>query len=458
MQRKYLEALREWNKDPYRKPMIVWGARQVGKTYLVKDLFAEQEYKGRYIYVDCRVNYRFVDYCRKHVNDEEILSYLSLSHQREIGKDTLLIFDEAQECPELVTLLKYFCQNHREIPILLTGSMIRLRLKRDSNVRGQKDNNAFLFPIGKINELTVYPLTFGEFLYNRNAMLYKKVKEAYKEKKELSEAEHSMAMSVFYDYLLIGGMPEADRIFLETGSYQKARKTVIELYNHYLEDMPLYQASNESKLRSETIFKTIYSQLSKESKNFKPGIVQKGLRNRDLESPLDWLSLAHLVYRSTMVKERVSLPLMEAKEALYRLYLSDSGIFSYESQVEPTAFLSQTGRNTLSGIFFENYMATELVSHGFPLFYWRGKNDAEFEFLLQDKDAVVPIDVKKKKGTLNSLSKFIAHNKLDYAVKVSANRYDYDKEHRIRTLPFYDVGFYLEEVKERNDQIGNEIG
>ena len=139
-------------------------------------------------------------------------------------------------------------------------------------------------------------------------------------------------------------MPEADRIFLETGSYQKARKTVIELYNHYLEDMPLYQASNESKLRSETIFKTIYSQLSKESKNFKPGIVQKGLRNRDLESPLDWLSLAHLVYRSTMVKERVSLPLMEAKEALYRLYLSDSGIFSYESQVEPTAFLSQTGR------------------------------------------------------------------------------------------------------------------
>lgn len=259
MQRKYLEALREWNKDPYRKPMIVWGARQVGKTYLVKDLFAEQEYKGRYIYVDCRVNYRFVDYCRKHVNDEEILSYLSLSYQREIGKDTLLIFDEAQECPELLILLKYFCQNHREIPILLTGSMIRLRLKRDSNVRGQKDNNAFLFPIGKINELTVYPLTFGEFLYNRNAMLYKKVKEAYKEKKELSEAEHSMAMSVFYDYLLIGGMPEADRIFLETGSYQKARKTVIELYNNYLEDMPLYQASNESKLRSETIFKTIYS-------------------------------------------------------------------------------------------------------------------------------------------------------------------------------------------------------
>lgn len=267
-----------------------------------------------------------------------------------------------------------------------------------------------------------------------------------------------MAMSVFYDYLLIGGMPEADRIFLETGSYQKARKTVIELYNHYLEDMPLYQASNESKLRSETIFKTIYSQLRKEAKNFKPDIVQKGLRNRDLESPLDWLSLAHLVYRSTMVKERVSLPLMEAKEALNRLYLSDSGIFSYESQVEPTAFLSQTGRNTLSGIFFESYMATELVSHGFPLFYWRGKNDAEFEFLLQDKDAVVPIDVKKKKGTLNSLSKFITHNKLDYAVKVSANRYDYDKEHRILTLPFYDVGFYLEEVKERNNQIGNEIG
>lgn len=432
------------------------GARQVGKTYLVKNLFAEKYFKNHYIYIDCRDEPDFVNYCISHVNDEEVLNYLSLRYKTIITKDTLLIFDEVQECLPVITLLKYFKQNHHEIPIIATGSMIRIRIQRENNVRGRSDNKQFLFPVGNINQITIYPLGFEEFLYNANHLLYEKVTDAYKKRLPLDDASHHLALKVFYDYLLIGGMPEAVSIFLATGSYQKARNTLIDLYDYYLSDMPLYQASSKSTVRVTKIFESIFSQLNKENKNFKPSLVSNKLKNRDLLSPLDWLSLAHLVYKSMLVKEKVTIPLMESSESLYRLYLSDVGLFSYQSKVAPTTFLSDSGLNSLSGIFFENYLADELVSHNYKLFYWKGKGDTEFEFIIQDGDNIIPIDVKKKRGTLNSLAKFKEHNKLSYAVKVSANKYGYNKDNKVLTIPFYDVFLYLDEVNMRNNSFEQE--
>ena len=211
-----------------------------------------------------------------------------------------------------------------------------------------------------------------------------------------------MAMSVFYDYLLIGGMPEADRIFLETGSYQKARKTVIELYNHYLEDMPLYQASNESKLRSETIFKTIYSQLSKESKNSQTRHRPERFLETGIWSPLliGW-SLAHLVYRSTMVKERVSPSYgSEKRRSTVSTFPTAEYSPTKARSSRPPSF-HRRKKHPLRHLLRKLHGDRARLARLSPVLLER-KNDAEFEFLLQDKDAVVPIDVKKKKGTLNS--------------------------------------------------------
>ncbi len=449
MYRKYIEDLKEWLNSDNRKPLMVWGARQVGKTTLIRDIFAETYFKNKYIYIDCRIENDFVNYCEKHVNPKDVLNYISLSKDTTIDKNTLLIFDEAQECLPIITLMKYFCQDFREIPIIVTGSMVRIKILRETHSRGI-NNNKFLFPIGKINQLTIYPLNFEEFLINRNKILYDALLDSYNIFENYSDLIHEKSLEIFYEYLLIGGMPEVCDEFLKTNSYQKARKTLKDLYGNYLADMDLYQASPESIIRSKKIFENIYGQLNKESKNFKSSLVEKNLRTRDLMSPIDWLSFAYIVNKSSLVKEKVTIPLIDSNESLYRLYLSDIGMFSYESKINPTTFIDKNTQNTLSGIFFENYVANELIAQDYKLFYWNGKNNSEFEFVIEYDSFIIPLDVKKTKGSLNSLEKFKEHNKLMIAIKISTNKIGYNENTKILTIPFYFVPFLLKDLKNNN--------
>lgn len=345
--------------------------------------------------------------------------------------------------------MKYFCQDFRQIPIIVTGSMVKIKLQRENKKRGYADNGKFLFPVGKINQLTVYPLNFEEYLYNRNKLFYKTLKENFVNEVTVEDYIHEQAMKYFYEYLLIGGMPEVVNEFLESESYLNVKEILKDLYNNFLGDMDLYQASSESVIRSKKIFENIYSQLNKENKNFQPSKIENNIKNRELRTPIDWLSLAFLVNKVQLVKEKVTIPLIDSNESLYRLYLSDMGIFTYQSSINPKYFISGDGRNSLSEIFFENYVSIELVNHGYKLFYWKGKNNAEFEFIIESESNIIPIDVKKKRGSLSSLDKFKNHNKLYYAVKISANKYDYDKENKILTLPYYYLSFYLDELLER---------
>lgn len=446
MYRKYMKELIEWKDNPRRKPLMVWGARQVGKTYLIKDLFAKQFYDGKYIYVDCRTDHNFVDYCNLHVNAQEIINYLSLDRNMLINKDTLLIFDEAQECLPIITLMKYFCQDFREIPVIVTGSMVRIKIQRENRKRGNGKNNQFLFPVGKINQLTIYPLNFEEYLINRNKMLYDKILESYSKNINLDDAFHNKALDCFYEYLLVGGMPEAVDVFLESNSYQESRIVLKELYDNYLSDMELYQASPESIVRARKIFENIYVQLNKDTKNFMPSIIEKGAKGRDFRTPIDWLTLAFLVQKSSLIKEKVTIPLVDSNESLYRLYLCDVGMFSYQSGINATTFIRNDVDNSLSGIFFENYVANELTNAGIKLFYWKGKSNSEFEFIVEHDSNIIPIDVKKSRGTLNSLEKFKHHNKLNYAVKISKNKYGYDEERKILTLPYYYLFIFIKDL------------
>lgn len=447
MYRKYIENLIEWKNSHNRKPLLVWGARQVGKTYLIKEIFAKDYFPNKYIYVDCRTEHNFVDYCTEHVNAKEIIEYLCLDKDMVIDKDTLLIFDEAQECLPIVTLMKYFCQDFKEIPIIVTGSMVRIKIQRENNKRGLGNKDKFLFPVGKINQLTIYPMNFEEFLLNRNRQLYDRLLTAYKGNKICEEIVHNKAFKIFYEYLLIGGMPEVVNTFIETGSYQEAKETLKDLYDNYLADMDLYQASPESIVRAKKIFENIYTQLNKESKNFKVSLIEKDAKGRNMRSSIDWLTLAYLVNKSSLIKENVTIPLIDSDESLYRLYLSDIGIFSYQSRINATTFIDKKSRNSLSGIFFENYVASELVNAGYKLFYWKGKGNAEFEFIIEYDSTFIPIDVKKVRGTLDSLKKFKNHNKLFLAIKISENKYGYDSNNKILTIPFYYVPFLINTLK-----------
>ncbi len=442
LERRYIKDLERWLDSPDRKPLIIWGARQCGKTFLVRDIFSKRHFDGNTIYVDCRTEAEFCDYCENHPNVDDVIRYLSLRFRKSINGSTLIVFDEVQECPSVITLLKYFCQDHREIPVITTGSMVRIKLKRKKRGRGEK---GFLFPVGKINEITIHPLSFDEYLYNRNRMMYDAVVEAYRAKESLDDGIHRMAMDILYEYLMIGGMPEAVDTFLRTDDLNMTRKVLKELYNNYLSDMDLYQASPESILRSRAIFSNIFPLLNRKSKNFSPSFIEKGTRKRDMISPLDWLSEAHVINISRTLPPHVTVPFISDGN-MYRIYLADMGMFSYQSDVEPVTFLSDNGRNTLSGVFFENYAAEELASRGIELYNWEGKDSAEFEFILHRYGDIIPMDVKKGKGKLNSLTRFKEHNSCAMAVKVSRNNYGFDEKTSILTLPLYQLFMFAREI------------
>ena len=444
MERIAIQKLIKWNNSNRKKPLIVWGARQVGKTYLIKDIFAKTYYKNNYIYIDFKADDDVNKFCSQTANADKIIEYLSLLKGKKITEKTLLIFDEVQECPNIISALKYFCQDHRDIPVIATGSMVRIKIQRITNKRGGGEK--FLFPVGKIDQITVYPMTFDEFLMNSNRILYDKIKTAYETQTPLETQIHSLAIDQVYKYLLVGGMPEAVDAFIEKGDLLESREILKSLYDNYLSDMDLYQASREAILRSRTLFSNIYRELNKESKNFSPGLIEDKSKTRDFVTSIEWLTMAHIVNQSFQLKEHVTMPLMKDDDSSFRLFLGDIGMFSYQSGINAASFVSSNRENTLSGIFFENFVASELIAKGNPLFYWRGKASCELEFIIESDNKLFPIDVKKGRGVLNSLEKFSHHNRYECAIKISSSNYGYDESKRLLTVPFYFAPFVADDM------------
>ena len=202
---------------------------------------------------------------------------------------------------------------------------------------------------------------------------------------------------------------------------------------HYIRDnypdMELYQASREALLRSRALFSNIYKELNRESKNFSPGLIEEKSKTRDFATAIQWLTMAHIVHQSFQLKEHITMPLMPDDEGSFRLFLCDIGMFSYQSGINAASFVSTDRENTLSGIFFENFIANELAAKGHKLYYWKGKSSSELEFIVESDNKLYPIDVKKGRGTLNSLDKFTNHNRYEIAIKVSRNNYGFDSEY-----------------------------
>lgn len=383
------------NNNKRKKPLIVWGARQVGKTYLVQEIFAKTYYKDKYIYIDCKKEDNIREFCSRTANAEKIIEYISLNKGKPIDESTLLIFDEVQECPNIISSL-------------------------------------------------------DEFLMNSNRLLYNAVRNAYENRQPLDKQIHELTMEQVYRYLLVGRMPEVVEAYVEDNNILEAREILKVLYDNYLADMELYQASQEAVLRSRTLFQNIYRELNKETKNFSPGLIEEKSKTRDFATSIQWLTMAHIVNQSFQLKEHITTPLMPDNECNFRLFLGDMGMFSYQSGINASSFISNERENTLTGIFFENFVANELIAKEPRLFYWRGKTSAELEFIIESNNKLYPIDVKKGRGTLNSLEKFSNHNKYECAIKVSKNNYGYSFEQKLLTIPFYYMPFVANDLAEGN--------
>lgn len=443
MERKKLEELERWLKSPRRKPLIVWGARQVGKTYLIKELFAKRYFKN-FVYIDLKKDDQARAYFSTTSNADNYITYIEARFGKKLSEKVLLIFDEVQQCSQVLSSLKYFCQDHREIPVIATGSLVRLSIKQQEKKDSSDD---FLFPVGKIDSLTVYPVSFEEYLMNVNPVILDMIKKSYATKSVLQHPYHDMAMDLLYEYLTIGGLPEALDIFIHEKSYVDATATLKEVYNNYLGDMDTYNISSETILKTRNVYKNIFSQLNKENKNFKISLIEHGKSNRDYFNAYEWLELAHVIYRCKNIKGHITLPIQEESAGLFRLYLADVGIFTYQSQVSQADFFVKDRRNTLSGVFYENYVACELAAKEIPLFYWTGKQTHEFEFIIYSNGKLYPIDTKKEKGNLGSLADFRQNNGKCTAIKISSNNFGYNQENDILTIPHYAVFLLAEDLK-----------
>ena len=447
MERKYLKRMIDWNNDEDRKPLLVLGARQVGKTYLIEELFAKEYYKNSYLRIDCSDDDEFVDYVFKNKNMNKVLEYLQIKYDFIADGNHLLIIDEAQECLPIIEMMKHFCEKRKDIPLIVTGSLVRIRINRFVHKKGGYANKGFLFPVGKINQLTIYPMTFDEFVLNYKKNAYKYIKKSFEEKQSINETLHEELLEIFNDYLYVGGMPEVVDTFIKHKdnkiiAYEKVSSKLKEIYSDYLSDMELYQASPESIIKSRLIYRNIYGQLNKENKNFKCSYVDSKYKTRDVITPIEWLVTANVINKAYLLKEKITSPLIENEDSLYRLYLSDMGLFTYQSGLNAKSFVLDKN-NVLSGIYYENYISTELTAREYGLFYWKGKRDSELEFVLDLSGRIIPIDSKKNKGSLNSINEFRIHNKKDVIIKVSTNNYGFDETNKILTLPFYYFAFYL---------------
>ena len=443
MERLKVKELEQWLESPRRKPLIVWGARQVGKTYLVKDLFAKKHFE-HFIYIDLKKDEQARAFFATTSDSDKYIAYLEARFARKIDGKTLIVFDEVQQCHQVLSSLKYFCQDHREIPVIATGSLVRLSLRHQEQAGG---NDEFLFPVGKVDSMNVYPVSFEEYLMNVSPFLLDEIRKAYSRMQPLSPTFHDMAMDLLHEYLTIGGLPEALVTFLQSKSYADATAVLKEVYQNYLGDMDSYNISGETILKTRSVYKNIFAQLNKENKNFKVTMLDKGKSNRDYFSAYEWLELARVVYRCRNVRGRITIPMEEESQGLFRLYLADEGIFTFQSQTNQADLFVKDRRSTLAGIFYENYVACELAAKELPLFYWTGKQTHEFEFVVCSGGKVYPIDVKKSKGGTASLQEFREANGKGTAIKISANNFGYNAESGILTIPHYAAFLLADDLK-----------
>jgi len=439
MERLILAHINEWYEKKDRKPLLICGARQVGKTYLLIEQFAKRF--RDFVYIDLLKDGESRGFFSSTCDPAKYLEYIEARFNRKITSDCPLIIDEIQECPMAIVSLKYFCQDHRDLPVIATGSLVRVAINRM-----KKEGEEFSFPVGKVNVMNMYPLTFEEYLLNTNPALLRNIRESYSAHRPMDGAFHEMALDRLYEYLALGGMPEVVDCFIRTGSYVDAGRVISEVYGNYLADMSLYNVSDDTILKTRNIYQNIFSQLNKENKNFKIGHVEHGRSNRDYFNAYMWLELARVVYRSTKTEGHVSLPLTEKEKGLFRYYLADQGMFVHQSRLPRSDFMVRDKRNMLSGIFYENYVADELMAKGIKLFYWTGKGSHEIEFVVQNGPYAVPIDVKKTGGKMGSLEAFRVNNTRYTAVKISAGNYGYDSDTDILSIPLYQAFLLAEQL------------
>ena len=428
MKRKIYNQLIEWKNNKINKPLLILGVRQCGKTYIINE-FCQNEYKN-YLKINLLERNDVVNLYKENINSEEKYKRLKAMINFDFDKENSILFiDEIQESEELISELKYFCEEHNNVRIICAGSLLGVKLKRLTKS----------FPVGKVYIKNMYPMDFEEYLIaNDENFLIESIKECFVNNKPMLSL-HTKALKYYNSYLLTGGMPESVLNLINiNGDYIKYDKNIISnIIESYFDDMKKYIQTQTEALRIRALYESLPSQLSNSSHKFQYSKLNTGAKSRDYELPLDWLLSANMVQKVNCVKT-IEKPLKGFEDNdTFKLFLSDIGILNNLLNISINDILNDNLK-IYKGVITENYVANQLLANEIPLFYWKNKQNVEVDFLIETKDGIIPIEVKSSDNT-QSKSLKIYNTLFDppYAIRMSTKDFGYNTETKIKSVPLY---------------------
>jgi predicted AAA+ superfamily ATPase len=409
-------------------PLLVYGARQVGKTYIMRE-FGARHYKN-VAYFNLETNQTVSSYFAGNIEPAHILRFLEAeSQERIIPGDTLVIFDEIQSCPRALTSLKYFNEIIPEYHIIGAGSLLGVAINRDN----------YSFPVGNVDSVTMFPLDFEEYLWALGEeILCGEIKGAFASNEALPLALHEKALGLYRQYLIIGGMPRAILEFVETKSLLTVPGVQSKIINDYIADMAKY-ATNTESVKIRAAFNSIPVQLAKDNKKFQYKYAQKGGTSAIFGTSIEWLEFAGVVLKCQKI-EQAFMPIpVYCDPSSFKLYMGDVGLLTMKSGISQASVLS-AGEidNTFLGAVSENYVAQVLHSKGYGLYYWATDGQSEIDFVLQKNDEIISVEVKTGTRTKSkSLDMFVTKYRSAYSIRISAKNFGFEKN--IKSVPLYAV-------------------
>ena len=388
MYRAILEDLKEWKDRPSRKPLLLTGVRQCGKTYIVEE-FARENFKS-YVRVNFEESEKLSAIFDYDFDVRRIVSELELNCRTKIVPgETCVFFDEIQECPRAITSLKYFCENMSELHLICAGSLLGVAIKKQQ----------ISFPVGKVNRLELHPMDFGEFVLAKGRDDLIRVFGNWPADREIPDLYSVPMKKLLKEFYVVGGMPEAVKTWVETGSIEDVEEVLSGILKDYADDFSKH-APEEEVVKMRWIWDSIPVQLARENRKFMFSHVREGKRAADLEDALQWLVDAGLVVKLHLV-ENPELPLSGfADKSYFKVYLCDVGLLRVKSKVDAETVLDEAPSYIrFKGAFTENYVLNELVASGKEPYFWHSGNTAEIDFIYEDKGNVVPVEVKSAENT-----------------------------------------------------------
>jgi len=425
MERKIDKRLILWKQTIGRMPLIVSGARQVGKTYTILS-FGKVHYRN-VAYFNFESNSELRQIFERDLSPARIIRELSaVSGESLLEGETLIFFDEIQTCERALTSLKYFCEEAPSFHVIAAGSLLGVTLNRTQ----------FSFPVGKVDRMNLFPFDFEEFLW---ALSLKSggelIRDHFEKNKQFSL--HETYLDYYKTFLLIGGMPQVVNEYISQRDFNFVLALQKNINDAYVADMAKYATPSETA-KIMGAFNSIPAQLSKENHKFQYKLIKSGARAYDFETPLDWLQTAGIIHKCTKINEGKSPLSLYAVSESFKVYLSDSGLLCSKYGIAPNFLLSGSlGFDNIKGALAENYVMASLVINGYIPYYWESQGQAELDFVIQQTNGdIIPIEVKSSENVRSkSLNQFVLKYKPHYSIRISTKNFGY--ENGIKSIPLY---------------------